>query len=276
MDMELRPIPGTNDFEVHAVFRLSGLDAARDFSMLQAEELLAGQLNAIGLKATETLLSHCDTAGEALQSQGRKWTSKGQRLRVVESPHGPVRVMAHVYQTSAGGATRVPLAERARLIGSATPRLGRMVASKLAQMNCGAVARDLAENHQRPIAKSFAQDLGVAVAALATVRADSDFEQWHPLSEPREVSTIALGVDGAHLNTREDGWRQSMAGTLALYDKDGERLETLYAGGGPGQTAAAGKDLFFERMDQMLERVCDHYPKAKVIGLSDGAGDLQR
>jgi len=234
---------------------------------------LAQRLNEIGSRASQELLEQCDTVGEPLIVDGRKWTSKGRAPRLVETPHGTVRVLCHVYQTSAGGATRVPLEERARLVGSATPRMARMMASKLAQMNCGAVSRDMGENHQRPLSKSFAQDLGCAVAALATVR--TDYEEWQPLSDPQEVVTVALGVDGAHLNTREEGWRQSMAGTLALYDKEGERLETLYVGGGPGITPAEGKATFFARMDELLERVGERYPTAQLVGLSDGARDLQ-
>jgi len=278
MNMEFRPIPGSQEVEVHVVFRMARInetssDDSTCVNMLQAEEMLAQRLNEIGARATHKLLEQCDTAGEPLSAEGRKWTSKGRAPRMVETPHGTVRVLCHVYQTSAGGVTRVPLEERARLAGSATPRMARMIASKLAQMNCGGVARDMRENHLRSLSKSFAQDLGCVVAALATVRAD--FGEWQPLSEPKEVATVAIGVDGAHLNTREDGWRQSMAGTLALYDKKGDRLETLYAGGGPGETPAEGKVAFFTRMDELLERVCARYPKARVVGLSDGAGDLQ-
>lgn len=278
MNMEISPIPGSQEVEVRVVFRMAriNLDSTTQgasLNMLQAEDLLAQRLNEIGTRASQELLEQCDTGGEPLVVEGRKWTSKGRAPRLVETPHGTVRVLCHVYQTSAGGATRVPLEERARLVGSATPRMARMMASKLAQMNCGAVGRDMGENHQRPLSKSFAQDLGCAVGALATVR--TDYEEWRPLSDPQEVATVAVGVDGAHLNTREEGWRQSMAGTLALYDKNGERLETLYAGGGPGATPVEGKAAFFTRMDELLERVGERYPKARVVGLSDGARDLQ-
>ena len=130
------------------------------------------------------------------------------------------------------------------------------------------------ECHLRPLSPSFAQDLGQTVAALVTVR--DDLREWQPLSASAEVATVSVGLDGAHLNTRQDGWRQAMAGTIALYDVQGERLETLYVGGGPGETPPEGKAVFYSRLDALTQRVRECYPQAQVVGLSDGAVDLQK
>lgn len=276
MELNIDPLSDTNEIEVRVVFRLprgGALDGPLSF--LQIEEALAHQLNEIGAGTTERLLADYDSKGEPLQcAEGQSWTSKGRAKRVIETAYGAVRIFCHVYQTSAGGVTRVPLVERAKLVSSATPRMAEMIAAKLAQMNCNAVARDMAESHLRPMSASFAQDLGQAVAALATVR--SDLPKWQPLSTCAEVATVAVGLDGAHLNTRRDGWRQSMAGTIALYDAQGERLETLYVGGGPGETPPEGKALFLSRLDTLTQRVRECYPQAQVVGLSDGAVDLQK
>lgn len=277
MQLSIKSLEQSNEVEVHVTFRLprGGADN-KDTSFEQIEEALAKQLNHIGTGATGYLLGDFDSEGNALHSeQGKKWTSKGRLKRLIETPYGAVPILCHVYQTSAGGRVRVPLAERARLIGSATPRMAKMTAAKLAEMSCATVARDLEHNHLRPVSKSFVQDLGTCVAALVTTRA-APLEQWQPLSQAEEVALIAVGVDGAHLNTRQPGWRQSMAGTLALYDASGERLETIYTGGGPGETPPQGKQSFFTRMDVLLERLRGVYPKARVVGLSDGASDLQK
>jgi len=276
MELNIKPLENSHEIEVRVTFRLPrGGAANKDKSFEQIEEDLARQLNQIGSGTTEHLLRDYDSEGQALQcGQGKNWTSKGRLKRVVETPYGAVDVLCHVYQTSAGGAVRVPLAERARLLGSTTPRMAKMTAAKLAEMSCAAVARDLEHNHLRPLSKSFAQDLGTSVAALVTTR-QGQLEDWQPRSTQEEVALIAVGVDGAHLNTRQSGWRQSMAGTLALYDSKGERLETLYAGGGPGDTPPQGKAAFFTRMDLLIERLRQTYPKARVVGLSDGASDLQ-
>lgn len=275
MQLRIKPLKDTSEIEIHVSFRLPRSQGADKFSFDQIEEALAQELNDIGQQTTEHLLETYDSEGEVLQCEkGRNWSSKGRGKHVIETPYGAVSVLCHVYQTSAGGRVRVPLCERAKLIGSATPRMAKMTAAKLAEMSCGAVARDFAENHLRPVSKSAVQALGTAVAALATTY-EGELEKWQPQSEPREVALITVGVDGAHLNTRRDGWRQSMAGTLALHDADGERLETLYAGGGPGESPPEGKSKFFERMDLLLERVRQRYPQARVTGLSDGAVDLQ-
>ena len=276
MELNIKPLSDSDEIEVRVVFRLPrGGALGTTASFLQIEEALAQQLNEIGSGTTEHLLGDYDSTGEPLRcDQGQIWTSKGRAKRVIETAYGSVPIFCHVYQTSAGGRTRVPLAERAKLVGSATPRLARMVAAKLAQMNCGAVARDMRESHLRPMSASFAQDLGQAVAALATVRCD--LPEWQPLSACSAVATVAVGLDGAHLNTRREGWRQAMAGTIALYDAQGERLETLYVGGGPGETPPAGKATFLSRLDELTLRVRECYPKAQVVGLSDGAVDLQK
>jgi len=274
--LNIKPLPNSLEVEVQVTFRLprGGADNTA-VSFEQIEEALAKQLNQIGTGTTGHLLGDFDSNGNALQcQQGEKWTSKGRVKRLVETPFGAVPILCHVYQTSAGGAVRVPLEERARLIGSATPRMAKMTAAKLAEMSCAAVARDLEHNHLRPLSKSYAQDLGASVAALVTTR-QGQLDDWRPQSLATEVALIAVGVDGAHLNTRQPGWRQSMAGTLALYDAQGERLETIYAGGGPGETPPQGKAVFFTRMDGLLERLRSAYPNARVIGLSDGAADLQ-
>jgi hypothetical protein len=274
MELNIKPISQSNELEVQVTFRLPRGMGSGAPSFEQIEEALAKQLNLIGSQASEHLLGDYDSQGEALLcNQDKKWTSKGRAKHVIETPFGAVPIMCHVYQSSAGGRVRVPLQERARLIGSATPRLAKMTAAKLAEMSCASVARDMHHNHLRPMSKSFAQDLGSAVAALVTVR--HDMPHWRPLSTPQEVALIAIGVDGAHLNTRQSGWRQSMAGTLTLYDAKGERLETLYTGGGPGEQPRDGKQAFFTRMDQLIDRVRAQYPHARVVGISDGASDLQ-
>jgi len=276
MELKIKPLHGSQELEVKVTFRIPRAGAGNpEMSFEQIEEALAQQLNAIGSGTTEHLLGQYDAPGSALQcGQGKKWTSKGPSKRLIETPYGAVSVLAHVYQTSAGGRVRIPLAERARLISSATPRMAKMTAAKLAEMSCAAVARDLECNHQRPISKSYAQDLGQAVAALVTTH-EGQLDDWQPKSTVAEVVTIAIGVDGAHLNTRQPGWRQSMAGTLALYDRDGQRLETLYAGAGPGDTPPKGKASFFKRMDSLIKKLRQSYPQAHVVGLSDGASDLQ-
>ena len=58
-----------------------------------------------------------------------------------------------------------------------------------------------------------------------------------------------------------------MCGTIALYDKKGNRLHTAYIAASPEY----GKQKFQEKMSREIERVKARYPKATTIGLGDGA-----
>jgi hypothetical protein len=230
-----------------------------------AAELLA--------EATKQRLLALDTQGQELFSEGEKFTSKGQVKRVVETLGGPVEIMRHVYQTSAGGSTRAPMDERAGLIGSSTPQFASTMAAKVAEMTAGAAARDMATHHGRPLSPSFAQDIALAVSGLSEDR--TPFIDLGPVVEVGKVALILVGMDGAMINIcRQGGWRQALAGTLSLYDKEGERLDTEYIGVGPGVTPPEGKGVFFEQMERALKRLRDMYPKAEVLGVSDAASDF--
>ena len=76
-------------------------------------------------------------------------------------------------------------------------------------------------------------------------------------------------LDGAQVLTVNDGWREAMVGTISLYDCDGERQHTTYFGAAPEH----GKATFLKRFERELERVKSQYPKAKYLGIADGAKD---
>ena len=67
----------------------------------------------------------------------------------------------------------------------------------------------------------------------------------------------------------EDGWRVAMAGTIAFYDAQGERLHTIYA----GATPEYGKEKFHTKFHREVDRVKEAYPNVPYIGLGDGAAD---
>ena len=240
-------------------------------SLLRAEEQLMEAVNAAGRAAMSELLPRFDSEGEALLYEGRKWTTKGKVSKIYETPWGEVMVERHVYQTSAGGSTRSPLEERARITGgTATPHLARSLSHKYANGNARAVVRDLEENHGRKLAPSYVADIAAAVAQAA---GDPVVERraHAPQSPRRAVKTLVLGLDGTCALFCEEGFKQCMVGTITLYDAAGERLETIYLAEAP----EAGKATFLERLDREWQRVCAHYPEAHRAGLSDGARDYE-
>jgi hypothetical protein len=129
--------------------------------------------------------------------------------------------------------------------------------------------KDFAE-HGRHIARTYVRELGSDVALVAAEKEKA----WRPAApavEPgKQVSTVALGVDGTcALMRKGEGWRQVMVGTIALYDKEGERLHTTYVAAAPER----GKREFFERMDRELAVFKESYPDARYAGVADGAAD---
>src|SRR5271154_1210108 len=81
------------------------------------------------------------------------------------------------------------------------------------------------------------------------------------------VKTIGIGVDGTCMLLCDREWREAMTGTISLYDKNGERLHTIYVGAAPEY----GKQTFFERMEREIVRVKTLYSTAHFVGIADGA-----
>lgn len=240
-------------------------------SLLKLEEQIQQAVNAVGRTAMREVLPRFDDAVPRFVSEGRTWTTKGKVSKIYETAWGEVMVERHVYQTSAGGATLCPFETKARILGgTATPLLARSLAHKYGNHNARAVVRDLEENHGRKPAPSYVADIARAVADAAS---EPIVEQraHAPQSPRKNVHTLVLGWDGTCALFCKEGFKSCMVGTIALYDAEGERLETIYLAEAP----EAGKATFLARLDAEWQRLTAHYPKARRAGLSDGARDYE-
>jgi hypothetical protein len=234
-------------------------------TMLDAEESLQQRLNEAGALATAEILQRFDTDGSPIQVGDTKLTSKGKLLKEYQTPYGVAPVERHVYQSSRGGKTYCPLDRNARIVGSSTPKFAKMVSFKYAEFGSPRVIKDLAENHGRQVARCFVQDIADAVAAVALAK-EQDWEYALPELEG-PTATITIGMDGTCLLLCEQGWRETMVGTLGFYDEEGQRQHTIYL----GATPEYGKATFLDRMEREIERVKAAYPQARYVGLADGA-----
>src|SRR3954470_15787886 len=234
-------------------------------SMLDAEEALQQRLNEAGTLATAEILGRLDADGSPIQVGDTKLTSKGKLKKEYQTPYGVAALERHVYQSSRGGKTYCPLDRNARIVGSSTPKFAKMVSFKYAEFGSPRVIKDLAENHGRKVARCFVQDVADSVAAVALAKE----EDWgYALPELEETpTTITLGMDGTCLLMCEGGWRETMVGTIGLYDDEGERQHTIYL----AATPEYGKATFLDRMEREIERVKAAYPEARYVGLADGA-----
>ena len=234
-------------------------------SMLDFEEAIQQRLNEAGVLATQEALQRFDADGSPIQVGDTRLTSKGKLKKEYQTPYGVAPVERHVYQSSRGGRTYCPLDRNARIVVSSTPRFAKMVSHKYAEFGSARVIKDLGENHGRVVARCFVRDITDAVAAVALAKE----EEWgYALPEPEEpTSTITIGIDGTCLLMCEDGWRETMVGTIGLYDAEGQRQQTIYL----GATPEYGKATFLGRMGREIERVKASHPKARYVGLADGA-----
>ncbi len=234
-------------------------------SMLGSEEAIQNGLNEAGCLATGEALTRFDTDGSRIEIGGEKWFSKGQLPKIYQTPYGQVEIERHVYQRSRGGKTFCPMERDARIVVTSTPRFAKIVSHKFANGSSVQVKRDLAENHNREVARSYLQ--GVADAVGSVVQAKE--ESWHyatpKLDQP--VKVVAIGVDGTCMLMCEGGYRETMAGTISLYGAGVERLHTIYI----GATPEYGRATFFERMEREIAHVKSLYPEAEYIGVADGA-----
>ena len=217
-------------------------------SMLDFEQTIQERLNQAGVVATQEALQRFDTDGSSIVVGSVKFTSKGQLPKEYQTPYGVATVARHVYQSPQGGKTYCPLDRQARIVVSSTPRFAKMIAHKYAEFGSGRVLLDLEENHGRKVARSFVQNVADAVAAVALAKEESWNYALPEMEHP--VTTITLGLDGTCLLRCQDGWRETMAGTIGFYDKAGERQHTIYM----AATPEYGKATFL-----------DH------VGIADGA-----
>ena len=238
-------------------------------SMLESEETIQEHLNRAGVLATREALQRFDTDGTPLVVADTKLTSMGRVLKEYQTPYGVAPVERHLYQSSRGGKTYCPLDRNARIIGSSTPRFAKIISHKYAEFGSSRVIEDLRENHGRAVARSFVQNVAAAVAAVALAQ-EEDWEYAPPELEG-PIGTITIGMDGTCLLMCEDGWRETMVGTIGFYDRDGERQHTIYL----AATPEYGKATFLDRLEREIGQVRAAYPQARYVGLGRrGEGEL--
>ena len=234
-------------------------------SMLDFEETLQQQLNAAGVLATEEGLRQFDTDDAPISVGSIHLTSKGPIPKDYQTPYGMAAVERHVYQSPQGGATDCPLDRDARIIVSSTPKFAKMVASKYAEFGSTRVQHDLRDNHGRTVSRCLVQDVADAVAAVALAKEED--RSYHLPEMETPPATVAFSLDGTCALMCEDGWRETMVGTISFYDGEGGRQHTIYL----AATPEYGKATFLGRLEAEVAHVKATYPGAHRVGIADGA-----
>ena len=234
-------------------------------SMLAFEETLQQCLNQAGVVATAEGLKQFDTDGSPITVGSTKLTTKGQVEKDYQTPYGVATLARHVYQGTQGGPTYCPLDRGARIVVSSTPRFAKVLSHKYAEFSSPRAQVDLQENHGRAVSRCLIQDVADAVAAAALAK-EEDWSYTLPKFE-EPPATVAISLDGTCLLMGEDGWRETMVGTLSFYDREGQRQHTVYL----AATPEYGKAKFLGRLEAEIDRAKGKCPDARYVGIADGA-----
>ncbi|MEZ5536438.1 MAG: ISKra4 family transposase [Thiolinea sp.] len=233
-------------------------------SMLGSEEAILAGTNEVGCALTGLALKAFDTDGRTIEQGGQRWHTKGQQPKTYQTPYGDVSIKRHVYQRSGGGKTFCPLEHDARIILTSTPQFCRQVSWKMAYGGARDVQQDLL-NHGRPFQVYAIQRLAEAVSAVVQAK-EEEWDYAPPAELDDQVHTVSVGLDGTCMLMCERHWREAMTGTVALYNREGERLYTMYL----GATPEYGKATFPARLTREVERMKARYPEATFVGVADG------
>jgi len=255
---------GTNELTI----TVQGLnwDEVEQASFYEGEVQVRALLKLIGQELTVHLLRRKAVDAPTLTVEGETYYRKAASLGRYHTLYGEVVLSRHLYQTSAGGTTLCPLEVTCQLrFGSATPLLAEIVSFKLASAPANEVVQDLAKSHGLTLSATYLHHLAQEVGQLAVAK----HQVWH-LTAPAALAPVALiatGVDGTTMPVVDEAYKEAMCGTIALYDKAGERLHTEYLGTMP----EAGKATFAHRFTTRVDWVKARYPKALHVCLGDGA-----
>lgn len=237
-------------------------------SMLEMENAIQDELNKAGCLATAEALKTFDTNGDPISIAGVNLTARKEKIgQSYETPYGRIRVERFLYQSNDGGYTYCPLEDDARIFLTSTPRFAQMVSSDYAQMGASDTVRNLMTHNRRKIDPSYVANVSEAVATVAQIKEDKWEYDIPKLDVP--VTNIGIGVDATCMLLCGGGWRHAMCGTIALYDKEGNRLHTAYIAAPPEY----GKEKFHAKMDHEINRVRERFPEARMTGIGDGAAD---
>lgn len=162
----------------------------------------------------------------------------------------------------------IPIEDKAKIIQTTTPKLAKSIISKYVNIPADGVVRDLEENHGLKLTQSYIQNITYIVGRLGE-KIEDEIEYSLPELK-KEVVTVGIGMDGTCSFVGNSGWRETMVGTISLYDKEGNRLHTVYT----SQAPEYGKERFKELMKKEIEDIKKTVsPLAKFVGIADGARD---
>jgi hypothetical protein len=251
-------------------------------------------------------MRRADSEASEVDIDGQRWGNRRVQAHDYETVFGPVPLERAVYQQSGPGRVAVPMDLRLGIVeGTYTPRLARIATRALASMPEHEAAEMLAEVGTATLSNSTIGRLSRAMAARYEQRRPmiATAVREHPI--PEQAVTVQVGLDGVmvpqdgeHARPRgrktkspdpprhevrygaardpgpaaNDGamgraWHEASVGTLAFFDADGERLDTIYLARMP----EPHKRTLCEELEAELQSVLRERPALNIVWASDGA-----
>jgi hypothetical protein len=243
-------------------------------TFVECEENIQRALNEAGTRATAEVLKHFDTAGQPIELEGRRFSSKGKIIKKYETPYGQADVARHVYQDSRGGATYCPLDDRAGAVLSATPKFARMIASKYADFGSSRVREDMAVNHGRLFSRGYVSSLAEAVASIAESLSDQTIYRLPDFHA--KITTLVVATNEIEITAFRPNPAVVSVALIAFYDERELRQHVIYLAdilrpGTSRQPTATTPARFFSRVTGELKRARQLLDSSvRIIGISDG------
>ena len=138
---------------------------------------------------------------------------------------------------------------------------------KYACLSGNQVIEDLSINHGLQISKRKLQTVN---ESLGSVLADKE-AKWsytNPVLS-QQVYSVGISRDGTTTPIKGEGYKETMTGTISLYNQEGERLHTIYTACSPEH----GKATFDYVFSQQINQIKGQYKTATYIAIADGARD---
>jgi hypothetical protein len=135
-------------------------------------------------------------------------------------------------------------------------------------MGAPAVAADMLESRSIKISLSHIKYFIDLIGILSLIQEGKWLYEPPADIDPKDVLTLSLGLDGTcmYLGLCE-GWKEALVATITAYNKEEDRLHTIYIGSAP----EAGKEKFLALVTEEWEKARKRYPNAVTQGLADGA-----
>jgi hypothetical protein len=252
-------------------------------------------------------MKRADAEAPEVEINGEHWGNRRETSHDYETVFGTVTLERAVYQQSGRGRVAVPLDLRLGMVeGTYTPRLARIATRALASMPEQEAADLLGEVGTATLSNSTIGRLSRAMAARYEQRREivtTAVREAHVI--PEQAVTVQVGIDGvmvpqdgeharprgrktrspepprhetrygvvcdpgpaAHDGTTGRAWHEGAVGTLAFYDADGERLDTIYLARMPEPY----KKTLVGELEAELRSVLRERPAMNVVWASDGA-----